>query len=145
MHDTITALKQIVDDAVTGLDATVTDGPPSSPTETAIGVSVGLGFNDEPPITLSDDPIGAKDRSDAQLVVRCLAMVQAPVDADLTTVRAQLIDVVARIDAAIAADMTLSGTAALAWIGGTQRFWPGRTNEAAIYTAAFDIHAQILN
>ena len=144
MLEVIDALVAVCMDALDGLDATVVEGVPADPIETPYGLSVGLGYNDDSPITITDDPIGTGPRSDAALIVRCIGQVLASVDADLADVRRDAAAMMARIDTRIATDQTLGGAVAMAWIGGIQRFWPARTNEAAVWTLAFDVYLTVL-
>ena len=144
MLEVIDGLVATCTTALVGLDATVVEGVPAQPVTTVYGLSVGLGYNDDAPITVTDDPIGTGERSDSLLIARCIGQVLGAVDADLAVLRAQASDMMTRVDAAIAADMTLGGTAAMSWIGGIQRFWPARTSEQAIWTMSFDVHIRVL-
>lgn len=144
MLQVITNLVQTCTAALDGLEATVVEGQPAFSIGTPYGLSVGLGYNDDAPITITDEPVGAGVRSDALLIVRCIGQVLGPVDADLAVLRMQASDMMHRLDAAISADMTLGGAAAQAWIGGVQRFWPARTTEVAVWTMSFDVHIQVL-
>lgn len=144
MLESVDALVSVCVGALSGLSATVVEGVPAQPITTPYGLSVGLGYNDDAPITITDDPIGAGGRSDALVVVRCIGQILGSVDADLGVLRAQVSDMMVRLDTAISTDQTLGGAVALAWIGGTQRFWPVRTNEQAVWTLAFDVHMRVL-
>lgn len=146
MLSAIGALVEKCRTALDGLDATVFEGVPPPPgITTKYGLCVALGFNDDAPLTVTDTPIGAASLSDAVVVVRCLGQVLGPVDADLAGLRVDTAEMITRLDDALSTDKTLGGAVADAWIGGTQRYWPGRTNEVAMWTFAVDIHLAILD
>lgn len=146
MLSAIGALVEKCRAALDGLDATVFEGVPPPPgITTRYGLCVALGYNDDSPITVSDVPIGAGARSDALVVVRCLGQVLGPVHADLSELRGDVATMLNRLDDEIAADKTLGGAVNDAWIGGQMRLWPGRTNEAALWTVVIDVHLTILD